>query len=869
MNPLGMDETVPRFSWVPGSSAQLGYELEVSDSTDFASPLWVHRAEDEPRPYAVAYTGIALQSRHRYHWRVRVITADGESAWSEPAWFEMGLLDPSDWSATWITDGPETSRRAAPIETLYFRSSLDVRPGVVRARAYVSSLGWHRLLLGQTDVTGDALVPRWTPLDDEVEYQVYDVTRALDAGSNDIGIVVSDGRYRGHLGYVDRRAVYGTRLAALVQVEMEFADGSTTVFVSDESWIVGTGRILSADPVHGERVDLRIQDSWMTPGGKPLNARGAIEHRSHTSRRLVAETEERVQVVGARRGTVSRAPSGAQIIDFGRNASGTARIQLPASPGTAVTLSYGEVLTPAGELNTTYLSEKKAAVWAQRDIVTLGPEPVEYTTRFTHRGFRYMSVEGLPGELTSDDVHALEITTPLRATGSFDCSDPRLVQLWRNARASMVSNYLDTATDCPTRERSGWTGEAQVFAPTASTLFDVRAFQRRYLHNVALEQHVDGRIPPYVPAEISELVQKNNKKKWTLSSAGWADVTVLLPWTLYEYYGDEEVLRRQYPSAVKWVEYQRRRAHKRGLRPRGGRRVGAMEQYVVDTGFHFGEWLRPGESGLSSHLRNLRRVPAAVATAYFAHSARTLARIANVLGRTADVNDYDVLAARVSAAWHAAFVADDGARIGDDRQDDYVRALALNLLRTPVERRNALHRLIELIESNGFHLDTGFLSTPFLLKTLTEAGRPDIAYRLLMQDTAPSWLYAVKLGATSIWEKWDGNDEAGEADQSQNHYSHGNVASFLHEYVAGLRPAGPGWQKITVEPFVGGGLTWAESEVATPYGNASARWDLTADSLTLQVTVPAGVTAQARIPGTEWRTLTAGDHTLTYPTMGR
>jgi alpha-L-rhamnosidase len=868
-DPLGVDELRPRFSWTPPAGAcQTGFELEVAVDEGFATPVWAPGPRDGAEPFGIDYDGADLVSRTRYFWRVRIRDERGVwSTWSPTAWFETGLLSPKDWSATWISDGAETRRRRAPKQALYFRTEMTLTAPVVMARAYVSALGWYRLHINEQNVTGHSLVPRWTALDEEVEYQVYEVTDALAEGVNVVGMVVADGRYRGRLGYIGRRAVYGTRLAALVQLEIELADGTRRTVTTDESWLVGAGRIRSADPMHGERVDLRVDDeAWRRPGGTPQDAQPAVQHVPHQQRRLIAETVDRLCAVGTRAGTVTRAPSGAQIVDFGQNFSGTARIRLPAAAGSVVALCYGEVLTPDGELNTTYLSERRPREWFQRDEVVLGDEPHTYTASFSIRGFRYLAVTGLATDLASHDVEAIEMSTPMRPTGEFNCSDPRLERLWLNARWSMVSNYLDTATDCPTRERSGWTGDAQVFGPTAATLFDVRAFDRRYLHNVAVEQHPDGRIPPYVPSEVSELLQRNPKQRWTLSSAGWSDVTVLLPWTLYTYYGDPDVLRRQYGSAKAWVDHLARRARRRGLRPRGGRRVGELERYIVDTGFHFGEWLRPGESGLKTQLKNLVQVPAVVATAYFAHSAAVLARSALVLGHDTDAQTYAQLAAQVRQAWRAAFVRDGGARIGDDRQDDYVRAIALDLLDEQTTRAAAAHRLVELIEAGGGHLDTGFLSTPLILPALCSVGRAGVAYRLLMQDTAPSWLYQVRIGATTIWESWTGNDADGNADQSQNHYALGSVASFLHEYVAGMRPAEPGWRRITIEPFIGGGLAHATSRVLTPYGPAESSWRLVDDRIYLHVVVPAGATATARVGDADWVSIGAGEHDLTFPT---
>jgi alpha-L-rhamnosidase len=865
--PFGIDSQHPEFSWLlddDGSGfAQDGYGVELSDSQDFAgSALWRSGPISSSRPFGARYTGPDLASATTYFWRVRVHCGGAASAWSEPATFETGLLAASDWRAAWIAEPPRT--KDSEPRTQYFRREIELAGPVTRARIYASALGWYRLYVNGIDQTGPALVPRWTPLDDLIEYQVYDVTDALSTGRNVLGVVVAEGRFRGALGTFAKSAVYGDRLATIVQLEVEHADGTTRTYGSDSSWDVGTGRILIADPKKGERIDLRIPEiDWRTDATR---AGFAPAHRLPPHpRRLIAEEVERVRQVGTFSATVSRTPSGAQLLDFGQNFNGYASIRLTGPAGRIVVIRYSEVLTPEGELEMDYLEYASSKDWFQRDEVVLAGEPFDYTPSFTIRGFRYVTVEGVDADLTPAEIVGIELSTPLPVTAEFHASDPRLEQIERTTMASLRANFSDTATDCPTRERTGWTGDVQVFAPTAAIMVDSDAFLRRYLRNLALEQDPDGRVPNWIPSETSDFSWglRDRALKFVRSSVGWGDAAVLVPWTLYQYYGDEEVLRRQWDSAKAWVEQLERRAGKSGLSRRFGTRVGRLEKYIVDTGYHYGEWLRHGENAASTFSQNVRRPPAALATAYYALSSGVLGQMAQVLGDDAEAARWAKVSGYAGAAWRAAFVTENGGRIADDRQDDYVRGLTFGLL-LPEQRPAAAARLADLVTAAGDHLGTGFLSTPLLLQALSENGHPDVAYRVLLQETAPSWLGQLNRGATTWWETWEGYEENGHAKVSHDHYTFGSVTRWLHEHVAGLRPLEPGYRRFLAAPVIGGGLTSASSSVSTPYGTAASSWRITRGRIRLVVTVPPGTTAEVRI-GDRIEQVGAGRHEFSAP----
>ncbi|MBI4900175.1 MAG: alpha-L-rhamnosidase, partial [Actinobacteria bacterium] len=457
------------------------------------------------------------------------------------------------------------------------------------------------------------------------------------------------------------------------------------------------------------------------------------------------------------------------------------------------------------------------------------------------------------------------LSTDTPYTSAFSASDARLERLWSNARWSLRSNFTDTATDCPQRERSGWTGDLQVFGSTAVQLVAADNFLRRYLRNAAVEQYADGRIPPYIPSE-QHLGQANQFHSDVSGSVGWGDVMVILPWTLYQYLGDVAVLRDQYPSARKWVDHLTRAAASTGPTPLSGSRYGDHGRYILDSGYHWGEWLRAGEEGINEWQRNMLRPPAVVATAYFARSTALLGEMAGVLGMKADAEHYGGLADDVRRAWRAAFVRSDGARIGEDKQDDYVRALAFDLLLVE-ERALAAGRLVELIDHAEGHLGTGFLSTSLLLPVLVDAGHPDVAYRLLFQTTQPSWLAQIEQGATTMWESWRGYDANGNARDSHNHYALGGVARFLQEYVAGLAPMAPGYREIRFAPALTEQLDSASVRVGTPYGDASSAWSRTSDGIRLEVEVPPGASGVVPFGGIT-HVVKPGAHVFTTPGNG-
>ncbi|MFD4960414.1 family 78 glycoside hydrolase catalytic domain [Microbacterium sp. NPDC058389] len=862
-DPLGVGTPHPEFSWRIEDGAtdaqQAAYRIVVEDA-DTGCTVWNSGDVADSRPYGAAYAGEPLTSSRTYRWRVRVVDDAGRtSEWSAWARFEIAKIRGEGLTASWIAldETPDPDDAGVAL----FRRDLVLPAAVVRARAYASALGWYKLFVNGHDVTGASLVPRWTPMDHLVEYQVFDITDSIREGANVIGMAVGDGRYRGGLSAFDRRRTYGDRLGALVQLELDLADGTSLVMVTDGEWCAGRGAILRSDPMRGELRDLRLPfDDWLS--GLMPERFSPVAVLPPPRGELIAESVPRVTEVARRRPTAIRVtPSGAQVVDFGQNLTGVVRVRLQGDPGSAVRVTYSEVVDASGEIETEYMFMDADNPKYFRDDIVLARGEHVFQPWFSIQGFRYVEIVGAQ-PLSSEDVEAVVLSTALEYTSEFRCSDPRLEQLESNVRWSLRSNFTDTATDCPTRERAGWTGDIQVFAETATLFADVQAFLRRYLRNVSVEQLPDGRIPPYIPSETSAFSGPlMGPLDAVSSSVGWGDVAVLTPWDLYLAYGDREVLEAQYETAQRWVASLAALAlGDRDVNDRPGTGVDEVERWIVDRGFHWGEWLRPGE-GDEAMAHNWTYGRPVVATAYFAHSSAVLSKIAGVLGRDEDRRRYEDHAARIRHAWRAAFV-DDAGRIGEDKQDDYVRALAFGLL-DPADEPAALARLVAQIEQADTHLGTGFLSTKLLLPTLTAHGRTELAYALLLQETAPSWLSPIAQGATTIWERWDGYHPDGRPKESHNHYAFGAVASWLYHGVAGLSATAPGWAEIRIDPQIGGGLTWASARVTTPYGPAASAWSLADGVVTVDVDIPFSVRATVVLPDREIR-IGSGSHRFAY-----
>ncbi|WP_020014977.1 family 78 glycoside hydrolase catalytic domain [Promicromonospora sukumoe] len=846
--PLGIGERTPRLSWrvlsAPEAWRQTAYRVDVERDGTTTS----HEVQGQDQ-VLVAWPGRPLRSRDVAVVRVAVRGADG--AWSDPSaptTLEAGLLEPADWVARPVgatrNENPNTDDRRPSI----LRTEFEVRPGLVRARLYATAHGLHEAEINGERVGADVLAPGWTVYGERLRYATHDVTALLEPGANAIGAWLADGWYRGRLGWRDGfRNVYGDDQSFLAQLELVYADGTREVVPTDWSWRSAPSPILRSGIYDGEDYDARAEQPGWSRAGFDDSAWDGVQERRRDPATLVAPTGPPVRVTQELRpARVLTGPSGSRILDFGQNLVGRVRLRVSGPAGTTVTLRTAEVLQD-GEICTRPLRAARSA-----DSYTLAGRAVEeWEPRFTYHGFRYAEVSGWPGDLDADVAEgalvARVLHTDLERTGWFDSSDPLLNRLHENVVWSMRGNFVDLPTDCPQRdERIGWTGDLQVFAPTASTLFDVSGMLSGWLRDLAVEQLPDGTVPWFVP--VIPAVDK-----WTpmRPGAAWGDAATLVPWTLYERFGDAGVLRAQLDSARRWVDLVERLA--------GPSRL-------WDTGFQLGDWLDPAAP--PEDPADARTDRYLVATAYFARSAQTVARMAEVLGLDAEHARYAALADEVAAAFRAEYVADDG-RMSSDAPTAYALALRFGLITDPALRAAAASRLAELVRQAGNRIATGFVGTPLVSDALSADGHLGTAYDLLLERGCPSWLYQVEQGATTIWERWDSLLPDGTVNPGQmtsfNHYALGAVADWTHRVVAGLAPAAPGYRRIRFAPRPGGGLTHAGARHLTPYGETSISWRIEGGGLRVEAVVPVGATAVLDLPGAEPEELDAGTHRRTAP----
>ncbi|MFG3289125.1 glycoside hydrolase family 78 protein [Streptomyces sp. NPDC048179] len=815
--PLGIGDRRPRLSWRtvtdrPGWH-QTAYEIRWTDGR--RPPGRARRPSAES--VLVPWPGAPLASRSRVEVAVRVWGPDGEdpSPWSAPLVVETGLLDPGDWSARLVSPArPEPPGEPVPAPVL--RGRFHLRAPAVSARLYATAHGLYEAELNGVRIGDEVLAPGWTHYPRRLRYRTHDITGLLRPGDNDIRVLLADGWFRGRLGFGGgRREIYGDRLAALVQIEVRYADGTTDTFGTGPDWQAAPGPVLAAGIYEGEEYDARREPTDWRP----------VDVLPYDPARLVAPDGPPVRRTEALDPVaVLTSPAGRTILDFGQNLVGRLRIRAGAQPGRTVTLRHAEVLED-GELCVRPLREARATdTYTPRG--TPGGEVWE--PRFTFHGFRYAEVTGLPGKPGPGDVRAVVLHTDMRRTGWFECSEPLLNRLHENVVWGMRGNFVDIPTDCPQRdERLGWTGDVQVFAPTAAFLYDCAGPLRSWLTDLAAQQHPDGRVPmyvPYIPTAFPEL-----------RAAAWGDAAVIVPWVLHERYGDRGILADQYPSMKAWVD---------------GITAATGDRHLWDTDRQLGDWLDPAAP--ADRPGDGRTDPGLVATAYYAHSAHLLARTAELLGHRDDHAHYTGLAEAVRAAFRAHWLTPDGL-LTSDAQTAYALALRFRLLATDEQRARAGRRLAELVAADDFHIGTGFVGTPLICDALCDTGHHDTAYRLLLSRTHPSWLYPVTMGATTVWERWDsmlpdGTVNPGEM-TSFNHYALGAVADWLHRTVAGLAPAAPGYRRLLVRPRPGGGLTHARAAHDTPYGRAEVSWTRAGTALRVTVTVPPGTTALIDLPG--------------------
>lgn len=817
---LGIGTATPRLSWqVPAADAgyeQTAYEVEILTS----GTAHVHPVESGEQ-VLVAWPGEPLKSRESAQVRVRV-RGDGDwSEWSEPATVEAGLLSADDWTARFVSPR-DIGAVGSPAPVL--GGVLQLPEGISSARLYSTAHGIYLPELNGERVGQDELAPGWTAYQQRLRYQTYDATDLVRAGENRLEFLVGNGWYRGRLGFRGKNSLYGDRLAVLAQLEVTTTDGEVHVFGSDDTWTAHESAIAADDLYDGQSTDLR----------RVAGQASAVDVLDADLNLLVAPDGPPVRVTDVLPALeITTSPAGKTLVDFGQNLVGRVRLKVRGgSAGDEVVLRHAEVLEN-GELGVRPLRTAKAT----DTYILAGPDEVTLDSPLTFHGFRYAEVTGVQ-DLRKEDLEAVVINSDLRRTGWFESSHELLNRFHDNVVWGMRGNFVDVPTDCPQRdERLGWTGDIQVFSPTASFLFDTAGFLTGWLADLAAEQQKDGSVPFVVPDILRQAGP---------ATAAWGDAATIVPWVIYERTGDVGLLARQLPSMRAWVD---RMADLAG------------NDLLWAGGFQFGDWLDP--TAPPENPFRAKADPDVIATAHLARSAEVVAQAAELVGDAELAREYADLAARVRQAFAAEYTT-DGGRVLSDAATTYALALQWALLPTDEQRRRAGERLADLVRTAGFRISTGFVGTPLMADALADSGHPDLAYRLLLQTGCPSWLYAVTMGATTVWERWDSMLPDGSINPGQmtsfNHYALGAVADWMHRRVAGLAPGDPGYRTIVVRPILTSQLTSAAAKHLTPYGEAAVSWSRSGGQVRLSVTVPVGSRAEVHVPG-ESATISVGHGT--------
>lgn len=828
VNPFSLDNFKPRFSWKMQSAIkntlQTSYEIRVGKSEAIdKSRVWTSTKKSD-QSVLVTYAGPDLESKTKYFWQVRVKDNHGNaSKWSQVQCFQMGLTE-KDWVANWITvDGKDTSL-ASPM----LRKEFNIRKKVKTATAYITAKGLYEARLNGQRISDHYFAPGWTSYQDHLQYQVYDLTKSVKTGLNAFGVTLGDGWYKGRIGFAGQSKFYGDTRALLFQLEVVYADGTKEIFITDDTWKTSNGPILSSDIYNGETYDARKEQAgWDHVGFKENALWKATKILPKDKVKLVGMSGPPVRKHEIFKPIkIFKTPLGETVVDFGQNMVGWVILKAKGPAGTKITLSHAEVLDKAGNFYTTNLrSAKQSNEYILKDNVSQSFEP-----HFTFQGFRYVKIEGFPGELTTDALTAVAIYSDMKQTGSFTSSNTMLNQLQHNIQWGQKGNFVDVPTDCPQRdERLGWTGDAQAFATTAAYNMDVAGFFTKWMKDVSADQLENGSVPYVVP---------NVLNKRDAGSAGWADVATIIPWDMYVAYGDKGILTAQYTSMKKWVNYI----------------SSVAKNDLWNSGSHFGDWLfyRPNDDNDGRAAVTDKYM---IAQTFYAHSTQLLINAAKVLGKTDDVNQYEALLKRIKQAYVNENMTANG-KLASNTQTAYVLALQFDML--PEEnRKQAAERLVQNIKDYGNHLTTGFLGTPYLCHVLSRFGYDNVAYDLLMQESYPSWLYPVKMGATTIWERWDGIKQDGSFQtpdmNSFNHYAYGAIGDWMYKNITGINPVAenPGYKEVLIAPKPGGKLSSAAAELETVYGLVKSSWTLENDIFKLDVTIPANSTATVILPKTD------------------
>lgn len=838
MNPIGLDVSRPAFSWKLHSSrrgvTQAACRIRVFVGE---SLVWDSGVLKTDQSLHHVYAGSPLAPRTCYRVLVNVTDDIGETAQAEGT-FETGLIDYTKMAAGWITHAFADDLEACAV----FVKSFPTKKPLARARAYVTALGVYAMELNGKRVGEDRFAPGWTSYQDRLQVQTYDLTALLE-NENTLAVTVGNGWFKGILGFYGQGSHYGPRTALLAQIELNYVDGSSETIVTDETWLSTTGPRRYSEIYHGEVIDYSLPDQPALPAKAYDWSRDILVGQECEPVRIT----QRVPVK-----EVLHTPDGSTVLDFGQNLAGVIEARLSCPKGTKIILRHGEALDENGNLFTTNLRTARAT----DTYITSGGNDI-FLPEFTYHGFRYAAVEGLP-ELDPAAFTACVIHTDFARPGAFSCADARISQLWRNIDWTMRSNFLDIPMDCPQRdERLGYTGDAEIFMPTALFHGNLALFYRKWLRDLAAEQTDEFGVPLSVPDILRTRV----------STPTWHEAATIVPWLLWETYGDKRVLEDQYDSMARSVEFTRRLAGEGGL-------------LTSENSTFFGDWL-----ALDSPKGPFRRIPEGIlypsneekgggtdfgltGNVYYLYSIDIMAKTAEVLGKAEDAAGWRALYEDVLAKFRAEFITPAG-RLVSDTQTAAALALYFGLAEDK-DRQRILDRLERMLIKNKKHLSTGFVGTEYLTHVLSQNGFHQLMGDILFKEDCPSWLYEIGLGATTVWELWDGVNEDGSFNlfemNSLNQYGFATIGNWLFTELAGLASLSPGWKKVRIAPRPVKGIPEIKASYETPYGLLSVDFACKDGRIRAKVCIPGNTTAEVNLPGREAELLGSGTYEFDYAT---
>ena len=804
-NPIGLTVKLPRFSWkmeaVKENTVQNSYRIIVTDDKNVA--VWDSTEVQSDDSVLVPYAGEPLNAEKFYKVTVFVTDNYGNKAEIQGS-FETGIFDNAQFKAKMITSDFPEEETACPV----FSKTFSLNKNISKARLYATAQGVYEINLNGGRVGDYRMAPGWTSYHNRLQYQIYDVTEKLKK-ENTIEITVGNGWYKGILGFYCQSDIYGNKVGAFAELHVEYEDGSSEVIVAtDESWSVKTGEIRYSEIYMGETIDT----------SSPETISGNVVIKEFNKAVLTAQENEPVRITERISGKeIIVTPKGEKLVDFGQIVTGVAELRVKGEKGQKIVIRHAEVLDNEGNFYPETLRQAKSV-----DTFICDGEEQIFCPHFTFHGFRYICVEGMD-EFTPDMFTACVMHSDMEKTGDFNCSNKKVNQLQKNITWSQRDNFLDIPTDCPQRdERLGWTGDAQVFAQTAAFNRNTALFYAKWMRDMSAESSLEKGVPHVVPDILG-----------SYSSSAWSDAAVIIPWTVYQVYSDKRILEENWKCMHEWVDY---------IRNQCG------ENRLWQTGFQYGDWLALDKEESADRTGATDKYM--IANAYYLYVTEIVRKTAEILGLDEDAAKYEKLYNETLEAFREEYYTSTG-RIVSETQTGAILSLYFNLEREK-DRERILNTLITNIENHKNHLSTGFVGTPYICHALSENGAHEMAATIFMKEDYPSWLYAVNMGATTIWERWNSIKPDGTFDESGmnslNHYAYGSVGDWMYRKVAGLSLLEPGYKKFRIKPMFVKGIEECEAEFDSVYGKITAKTSCKNGKIHVHIEVPANTSAIIVLP---------------------